>query len=180
MKTTENLKRTRRIALSAVLSALGVLFLFLGSVIEVLDLTMGAFASLIIVFAVIEMIRSAPWLIYAVTSVLALILLPNKFPAVLYLLFCGIYPILKAMFERLHYVVSWVLKFSAFNSGLLLIVTAAKFILHMPDGELDFTWLVFAVGNATFLIYDIALSKLITLYLVKIRSMLKLKNYFEG
>jgi len=166
---TNTLKKSKRIALSAILSALSVLFLYLGSVIEVLDLTTGAFASIIIVLAVIEIGGSSPWLIYAVTSVLSILLLPNKFPAVLYILFCGIYPILKEMYERLHYIITWLLKFSTFNTGFLFIITATKYILKLPDTDLNFSIIVFIVGNITFLLYDIALSKLITVYLIKIR-----------
>lgn len=164
------------------MSALGVLLLYLGSVIEVLDLTMAAFASIIIVMAVIEMGGRWPYLIWLVTSALSLLLLPNKFIALLYLLFCGSYPIFKAMFERLHYVVSWILKLSMFNTALIIIVFLTMRITTMANQNPDviFTWSVFLVGNAVFVLYDVALSKLITLYLVKIRSMLKLKNYFEN
>lgn len=180
VKLNDKKRRTRYTAISAILSALGVLLLYLGSVIEVLDLTTGAFASLIIILAVIEMNGYWPWMIYGVTSVLALIVLPNKFIAVLYLLFCGIYPIAKAAFERLHYVICWILKFSMFNSALLITIFVTKHILHIPDSGMDFTIVVFAVGNLTFLLYDIAITKLITFYLVKLRKLLGMKNYFEN
>ena len=166
-------------AISAILSALGVLLLYLGSVIEVLDLSTGALASLIVILAVIEMNGRWPWLIYGVTSVLSLIILPNKFIALLYLLFCGVYPIAKAAFERLNYIISWILKFSMFNTALLITIFATKHILHIPDSGMDYSWLVFGVGNLTFLLYDIAVTNLITVYLIKLRKLFGLKNYFE-
>lgn len=179
MKSTKKIASARRVAVSAILCSLGVLFLYLGAVLEVLDLTMGAFASIIIIFSVIEMGGGSPYLIYAVTSVLSLILLPNKFPALLYLLFAGIYPIFKAKFERLHFAVSWVLKLSFFNTSLLILIFMTVYMLHLPDNDLGYTWAAFALGNATFILYDVAVTRLITFYLVKIRSMLGLKNYFE-
>ena len=48
------MKYTKKIALAAILSALGVVVLLIGSVITLLDLTMVAIASLLVVLAVIE------------------------------------------------------------------------------------------------------------------------------
>lgn len=180
MAIHSSMKRSRQIAVSAILSALGVLLLYLGSVFEILDLTTAAAASFITAFAVIEIGGTSAWLIYAVTGVLALILLPNKFIAVFYVLFAGFYPIMKEKFERLHYVVSWILKLSLFNTSLLFVVLVSKTLLHLPEDELGFTIPVFALGNGAFLLYDIAMSKIITVYLVRLRSRLHLKNYFEN
>ena len=47
----------------------------------------------------------------------------------LYLLFGGIYPIFKAMFERLHYIVAWVLKLSCFNTMLTMLIFCVMFML---------------------------------------------------
>lgn len=174
------IKPSKNIALSAILCSLGVLFLYAGSVLEILDLTMCALASIIVIFAVIEMGGKTPYLIYAVTGVLSLLLLPNKFSALLYVLFAGIYPILKERFERLHYIISWTLKLSLFNTSLLILIFFTKYLLHIPDTGIDYTWAVFILGNAVFILYDIALTKLIVFYMVKIRHMLKLKNYFEN
>ena len=160
------------------MSALGVVILYVGSIITVLDLTTIAIASLIVCFSVIELSGAYPWLIWAVTGLLASLLLPNKEVAAFYLLFGGPYPIFKAMFERLHPIVGWVLKFSFFNTALLLIVTAVIYIIHVPDTELGFGWIIFAMGNAVFLLYDIAVTKLIALYLVKLRKMLRMGDYF--
>lgn len=48
MNRKESVMRTRKLAVSAMLSALGVVILYLGSVINVLDLTMVAIASLFV------------------------------------------------------------------------------------------------------------------------------------
>lgn len=180
MKSNVKIKSAKRVALSAILCTLGVLFLYMGSVLEILDLTMGALASVIVIFSVIEMGGKSPYLIYAVTSVLSLLLLPNKFPAILYLAFAGIYPILKEKFERLHFIIAWILKLSVFNTSLLVLIFFSAYLFHIPDTELDFTWIVFGLGNATFILYDVAITKVITFYMIKIRNMLKLKNYFEN
>lgn len=174
------MRKSRKLALAAILSALGTVLLYLGAVVEVLDLTCVAIASLIVVFAFIEMGGSYPFMIYVATSVISLLILPDKFGALVYLLFAGYYPILKAVFERLHYFVGWVLKLSLFGTSLLVIITLTAYVLKLPDTDLEMTPAVILLGFLTFVLYDIALTKLITFYLVKIRSMLKLKNYFEN
>lgn len=174
------MKKSKKIALCAILSAFSVLALFAGAVIDVLSMTMTAIASLFIVVVMIEVGNPYPYLVWGVTSALSMILLPNKLPAILYLLFGGIYPILKAQFERLHYVVSWILKLSLINTALLLIVTATKYIFYLNDSSIDFTVPFLVLGNVALVLYDIALSKIILLYIVKIRHHMGLKNYFQN
>ncbi len=173
------MKKTKKLALAAIFSALSVVILLLGSVITVLDLTSVAFASIIIMVAVIELGGGYPYLIWLVAGVLSVLIVPDKFGALLYLIFGGVYPIFKAMFERLHFAVSWLLKFSCFNLMMILTVIAANYIMHIPDTGLGFTVPLFAICNFTFFIYDIAATNLITLYLVKFRKLLGLKNFFK-
>ncbi|MBQ3066340.1 MAG: hypothetical protein IJC98_08910 [Clostridia bacterium] len=174
------MKKSKKIALCAILSAFGVLALFLGAVLDVLSMTMVAVASLFVVVVMIEIGHPYPWLIWGVTSALSMILLPNKLPAILYLLFGGIYPILKEYFERMHPVVCWIFKLSMINTALLAVVVATKYIFYLNDSSFDFTLPFLAMGNVALILYDIALSKLILLYIVKMRRHMGLKNYFEN
>ncbi len=172
------MKKTKRIAVGAILSALGVVILLLGSIISVLDLTSVALASLLIIIAVIEVGGAYPYLIWLVTAALALIIVPDKFGALLYLLFGGVYPIFKAMFERLHYAVSWVLKLSFFNLSLTLFILLCNYIFKLPDTSMGYTIPVYALCNLTFILYDIAVTKLITFYLIKFRKIIS-KTFFS-
>ena len=173
------MKNTKKIALASILSTLGVIVLLLGSIFTMLDLTMVAIASLLVVMAVIELGGWYPYLVWLVTGTLSALLLPSKFAAILYIIFGGIYPILKSMFERLHFVVSWILKLSYFNSMLTLLIFLCNFVFKLPDTELSYNWLVYLACNGVFVLYDIAASEMIMLYLVKIRKMLGLGNYFK-
>ena len=170
---------TRKLAVSAMLCALGVVFLYVGSVIEALDLTMVTIASLLVFFAVMEMGGSYPLLIYLVTAVLSLLLLPSKFAAGTYLVFGGVYPILKAIFERLPYVIAWVLKLSFFNAVLSLLLVGFQYLFHVEDPDLGFNWLTYGLGNAVFVMYDIVTTQLVTLYVVKLRRRLRIGRFLE-
>jgi hypothetical protein len=183
-------KKTKKLTLGAILSAMGVALLFIGSFIETLDLTMAALASFFCIFAVIELGGSYPWLIFAVTGVLSVVLMPYSMTGWFYLLFFGYYPILKEKLERLKKPVSWILKVLILNLALAISVVAAYFLFFGQTGTgnlLDAFTLVFgesdagvsmaiavwALANVTFVIYDIALTKLITIYLLRFRDKFK-------
>ena len=59
---------TKKLALSAMLVALGSVFMIIGSFVEVLDLTVCALASLIVAFAYLEIGSPYTWLIWLATS----------------------------------------------------------------------------------------------------------------
>ena len=165
------------LAVSAVLSALGVVILLLGTVISVLDLTMVAITSIFIFFAVIEMGSPYYFLIYATTSVLSVLLLPDKFSAILYLIFGGIYPILKQKIEKLPTLISWVLKAVYFNAVLVATVLGAKYLFNVEEEEL--TVALFVLGNLAFFVYDLAMTRLITYYLLGLRKKFRIEKYFK-
>ncbi len=165
--------KTQKLALAAVLSALCFIILLLGSVITVLDLSCAAAASLVIIFCVIELGGYYPYLVWLVVSFISLLMLPDKFGALVFALFCGIYPILKSYIERLPKVAGWVIKIALFNIVLTGIIAASRFILGIPTEEIDFSLIVYGVCNITFFLYDIAVTRLISLYLFKLRHRFK-------
>ena len=161
-----NIKGTRALTVSAILCALGVILLALGSLLQILDITMAALASFLVVFAVIEIGGKYPFLIYAVTALLAILLVPYKTAPLLYLCFAGYYPLLKAVLEgHLPRVWAWVLKLVAFNAALALMILLA-FALF-ADFTVPATWYYYLLPlcSVVFVIYDIALTRVITMYL---------------
>jgi hypothetical protein len=164
-------------AVSSVLSALGVVMLYLGSMVEVLDISMAVIASLICVFAVIEYGKGYPWLIFSVTAILSLLLLPNKTPAVMYAAFFGFYPIIKEKLERLPRVISWLLKEIIFNVAFAIMAILVMFVFTIGEVEIDFPYVlgIVLLGELTFVLYDIAMTRLISLYIFKLRKRFKIK-----
>ena len=180
MNVKERSERTKKIAICAMLSALGVVVLYLGSIVEVLDISMAVIASVFVIFAVIEYGGVAPWTIFFVTGILSTILLPNKLPAVMYLLFLGFYPIIKEKTERLkNRVLQWAIKESVFNVCLILIMLISRYFLYNSvsaiRGILVFEAVFFLLANGTFVIYDIALTRLISLYVFRLRKKFRIK-----
>ncbi len=166
----KKIKGTRALTLSAVLCALGVILLALGSLLQILDLTMAALASMLVIFCVIELGGKYPYLVFAVTALLAMILVPYKTAPLTYLCFLGYYPILKAILEG-HFsrFWSWVLKILIFNVALgiaLYLLLAVFAVFTVPA-----TWYYFLLPLLTpvFVVYDIALTRLVSAYLFKWR-----------
>ena len=157
-------------------AALGVILLYLGSIVEVMDVSVAVIASLFCVLAVIEYGKGAPWTVFAVTAVLSLLLLPNKSGAVYYTFFFGFYPILKAYFERLDRVKAWALKELVFNVSLATILVIFK-KMFMPTVDIPFMmWVIIVVlCEVVFVLYDVALTRLITFYMFKLRHRFKFK-----
>lgn len=171
--------KTRRLALCAVLSALGTAFLWMGSALDFLDLTFACAASLICVFAVIELRGSAPWLIYGVTAVLSLIVVPVKFTALEYIAFTGIYPIIKYHLERKvrQRVLLWFMKLVYAGVMLSLLLLAARLLL--ASATLPLLALTALLGMAAFVLYDIALTLFISLYFHKWRDKLRIERLLK-
>ena len=168
--------KTKKLAICSALAALGVVTLTVGSLFGVLDISMAVIASLFAIIAVIEYGRSAPWLVFAVTSVLSLIIMPQNTSAWMYVLFFGYYAILKEKLERRGKVLSWILKEVIFNVALALMFVAAKLILYKNTSEPLIIYILLAVlCELVFPIYDIALTRLISMYVYKIRTRFRFK-----
>ena len=158
-----------------VLSALSVLILYLGALIEVLDLSVSAIASLVIVLIVIEMGHSYAWLTYLAVSILSIILLPQKLAAIFFAAFMGFYPMVKSYIEKIRsVVVCWVLKLCVANVALFGAYLIIKcFVPEEMDTEL-MMWTLYALAIVAFVVYDIAISRLISAYFYKLRDRLKI------
>lgn len=172
-------RKTRILALSAMFTALGVVILYMGCFIEVMELTVAAVASILILLAVIELGKGTATLIWLATSLLSLLLLPTKFIAVEYAFFIGSYPLVKAFTERYSRLLSWIIKLVFVNLALGLLVVVGHFIFGYP---IESVWLLiatFLLATFTGVIFDIALTRLVTLYLVRLRHVLRIDRLLK-
>lgn len=172
--------RTKKLAMASCLVALSVTIMYIGTVISFLDLTMIAIASVPVYFAVIEMGSYYPIMLYAATSVLSLLLLPDKFSAVVYIAFGGLYPILKEKLEKLKEPFCTLLKFADFTVAAALIMIVSIFVLtpNQTEGYLYYASVV-VLEYIAFFIYDFAMTKLISLYINKLRALTGMDKFFK-
>ena len=169
-----NAGKTKRIAVLAMLSALGVVILYAGALVSVMDISVAVIASMLAVIAVIEYGKGAPWLVFGVTSILSLLLLPQKSPAVMYALFFGYYPILKEKFEKRGKVLSWVLKEASFHVAIIVMYFALRAVaFETVDMPLPMLIVTLALFEVVFPLYDVALTRVIGAYIYKLRARFK-------
>ena len=161
------------------LTALGVIFLGIGAILEVLDISMAVIASFCVIIALIEYGKGSPWMVYAAISVLSFLILPSKLPALFFALFFGFYPILREKFERKNKLLRWILKELTFNVCLAVIITLYMLLFFESVSlAIPLPWLIVAavvLCEIVFVMYDIALERLITFYVIKLRHRFKFK-----
>lgn len=166
------MKETKKITVCAMLAAFSVVLLAIGALFNVLDLSMAVIASLPVLFAHLEFRKSYPWLLWAVTSLLSLLLVTPKVAPLLYAVFFGFYPILKTALENLPRILEWVLKLCLCQLAFWAYFLLGTFVFMLPDTLMP-TSVLFWIFNGgvmlVFVLYDIVLSRLVTFYAFKIR-----------
>ena len=168
------MSKSGKIALGGLLTALGVVLMFLTGLIPIGTYALPAIAGVLLIVAVIEIGAKWAWMIYAAVAVLSLLFAADKEAALLFVLFFGYYPVLKSFLERIsNKVLSWISKFAVFNVAAVACFFLAVNFLQLPEDSFTvfgiyLPWVFLILGNAVFLIYDIALSGLVATYVEKL------------
>ena len=168
------MSKSGKIALGGLLTALGVVLMFLTGLIPIGTYALPAIAGVLLIVAVIEIGAKWAWMIYAAVAVLSLLFAAYKEAALLFVLFFGYYPVLKSFLERIsNKVLSWISKFAVFNVAVVACFFLAVNFLQLPEDSFTvfgiyLPWVFLILGNAVFLIYDIALSGLVATYVEKL------------
>ena len=170
------MKTTKKVTISAMLVALGTAFMLIGSVIEALDLTVCALASLIVVFVYLEIGSYYPWLVWICTSLSTALIYSGSIVWVEYLLVFGVYPLLKAYIERLPRVSWWLIKLAFINAEIWGIFAIAELLLGIPFfGEEGIIMKValYVLMNVAFIAYDMFITVMVRVYYDKFRRRFK-------
>ncbi len=171
----------RKIAFGGVLSALSLVCMFLSALFPFAEYTCPALAGILLIALVIDFGKKTAWTAYGAVSLLSLLVVPNKESALLFLLFFGCYPILKSNLEHLKSrSAEWTVKILFFNISVLAAYWAVIYIFGMTEVLDDMTLglkygalLLLLLGNVVFVIYDMALSRLVALYCSSLRPKLR-------
>ncbi len=167
------MRQTKKLTLSAMVVALGTLFLVLGAVVDVLDLSACALASVLVAFVFIEVGAPYHFLVWLATALASFIIYPGGTVWILYLSVFGIYPILKAYIERLPRIFWIILKLVYINIILVLLIFLIELIFDMPVIASDNLWIrigMYVFFNAALLAYDFFMTVMIRFYFNKIRN----------
>jgi len=171
----KNQRKTFQIAFPAILASLSIVLIYVASVIPSGKWGVVAVAGLLPAAACISAGKRAGLLCWLGSTLLAFILIPDKFCTVLYGILFGLYPIVKGWIELLNQVIpELLLKLAYFNTALTLVLAVFKAsVLGSLPAVFSAVWILYVVGNVVFLIYDFGVTKLITIYISRVRRFIR-------
>lgn len=163
--------KTFKLALGGICLALTLIFMFAGSIVPGIELTLFAISSLFVAVMILESGVSGAILLYLAACILGFILVPNKIGIVPYVFLFGYYGIVKYFIEKLP------------KASSQLIIKAIFFAIVMCIGFLGFKELLLGAvelpdypvailiiaGTVFMMLYDCIYTMAINLYVNKIQ-----------
>lgn len=167
-------KVSYKVALGGVISSLCLLMMFLTAVFPLLSMALPIFSGMLITVVAIEI--SVPWgfVTYAAVAALSFFVTPDKEAAILFIMFFGYYPVLKAVIEKRNSkLIQWILKLVVFNISIICAYYIIINFLGIVDLFEEFSFFnreylvagMIGFGNIVFILYDITLTLVVTMYL---------------
>lgn len=171
------MKKTSYIALCGITAAL-ITAVMTAAYFPFLTYAIPAIAGAVIMIPLVEIGKGYAALTYIVTCLPVMLFAENE-AKLMYVCFFGYYPIIKAIFEKVKIrVIEFILKFAVFNGAVtaVYLLLSNIFMIDM-EGIGDYgkygVILLYVVGNVAFLLYDICLARLCTVYIYRLHPKIK-------
>lgn len=171
------MSQSAKTAIGGMVTALSVVIL-MPTALDLFVYALPAMAGMLTMFCVVELGKKWSIGVYTAVSLISILLVPNKEAAIMYVAFFGYYPIVKSVLEsKLPRVPEYICKFLIFNVAIISSYAVLIKLLGMPFDELmgiteeDGIFKRFAIpimlllGNFVFVVFDIALTRVVTAYL---------------
>ena len=180
-------RKSWTMAYCGIVAALCVALMLLGAVIPIAMFIAPAVAGFLIATVCVECGRTMALTAYAAVSLLALLFVPDKEVALIFVFLLGYYPLAKSKFDHIRPALLRVLcKLLLCNGAVLamygllfLLVPAGSVAQELRTTALAGAALTLAMGNVAFLLYDRALHNMLLLYRLvwqpKLHKMLGMK-----
>ena len=177
------MKQSSKCALGGIVSALSLVLMISVAVIPFLTYALPAVAGVLIVFIVVEIDKKWAFGVFSAVAILAFLLVPDKEVAMMYIAFFGYYPIIKAVLEsKLPVALGWIVKVLLFNLTMVAAYLVLIFVMGIEVDEITEYGMIavpmlLGAGSITFIAYDIALTQIISIYILIWRKYFK--RYFK-
>ena len=131
------------------------------------------FAGILLVLIVLNIGWGSAFAVYFITAVLSFLLVTDKEAALYYTVFLGYYPIIKGFIERIaSKPLQYIVKLALFNTCMIGAFFIGMAVLSIPRESFTMfgvylPWVFLVAGNFVFVIYDLCVTRLVTLYLLK-------------
>lgn len=168
-------KRSRRLALCGMMTALSVVSLTWGSLIPFATFTCPMMAMLCLIPVVCEYDPKTALLMYTAAAVLGLLLCPDKEIALFYV-FLGWYPSVQTRLTALPRLLGLAVKCALFSLSMIVMYVLILYLFQLEEIVKEFSEYsaitvigMLVLGNVTFLLYDRVLMNFSRLYRKKRR-----------
>ena len=167
------MKKSIKVSMGGIVAALSLVLMFLTSVIPFGTYAFPTFAGILLVLIVINLGYGYAVAVYVATAVISFLLVTDKEAALYYTMFLGFYPIVKSLIERIQLKpIQYLIKFALFNVCMIAAFFIGMFVLSIPKESFNLfgvylPWVFLLIGNVFFLIYDLCVTRLVTIYLLK-------------
>ncbi len=168
-----------KVAFGGIISAVSIVLMFSTGLIPTLTYAIPAVAGALLIMIVIEISPKFAVAVYLAVSVLSLLVVADKEAAVMYAAFFGYYPIIKGFIEKkLNGVSAWIVKYIIFNVAVISAYLIVSKILGISYDDIAFLGkfalpLLWLICNITFAFYDIALTRILSIYIYNWRKYVK-------
>ena len=167
-------------ALCGITVALMLVIMMLGSILPLSSYACPMLTGALVIPIIWELGAKMGGLVYLAVSILSVLMGPDKEAVFLYVFLLGWYPILRPKLQHIQLKpLRWGIKLVLCNVAAALTYFFLLVVLTMPDLQAEFAdWTglflaaFLALGNVTFVLYDIALGRLGDFYVMKIRPKL--------
>lgn len=166
---------TKKIVLGGILSAFALILLFFANLSNLLDISFTVIASMVMFVGIIELGRKWMLVMYAAVSILGLLIIPIRAPLIMFIIFLGYYPFVKSLLEQTKSrAFEYIIKFLIFNAAAIICITLFKNLFFADSALTNMMAVIFIlIGNAVFFIYDKVMTRLLTLYIYKIKPRMR-------
>ena len=160
-----------KLALGGICLALTLIFMFAGSFVPGIELTLFAISSLFVAVMILESGVSGAILLYAAACILGFILIPNKVGIVPYVFLFGYYGIVKYFIEKLPKALNQIIIKVAFFAAVMCIgFLGFKEILLGAVALPDYPVAVLIIAGVVFMmLYDCIYTMAINFYISRIQ-----------
>ncbi|CBZ02006.1 hypothetical protein FDB72_09490 [Clostridium botulinum] len=158
MKTTH--LKSSNIAKGGIFTAISFLLIYLSTILPVNKLSLLATASAIIPIAIISTNAKNGFFVYLSTSILCSIVVGiSRISVVFYIIFFGLYGIIKYYIERLNKLyIEIILKFTFFNICLIILLYIYKLFFQGITIINKYMYIYFIVAQIAFIVFDYVLT----------------------
>lgn len=179
--TTKRSSKSRKVAIGGVFSALCVISLCSSLLIPFFQYAAPLLASAMMIPVLEENGPKVSILVYVSASVLALFIVPDREPVLLFVAFFGYYPTLSQILKQKirSRPVVWIIQLAVFNAALLAIYWVGSYLFGLQEvmEEMQKASFVVIVGwmgmaNVLFVIYDFTLQRYVLFYRQRFRKWL--------